>query len=115
MTEPTLVAYKILTSEQRRQLEHDNIFMGSPQDCDDGFIHLSTGIQLNETLDKHFADQAGLHIASRDLATLGKAIRWEESRGGQVFPHLYAPLPRRAVTAIIPVARDADGNLLLPD
>ena len=110
---PTL-AYKILTAPQMAQLEHDGSFAGAPVDLADGYIHLSTADQLTETVDKHFAGQTELHIAAVDLDALGDAVKWEPSRGGQLFPHLYAALPLDAVTAYGPLQRDEHGKVRLP-
>eukprot|EP00741_Cyanophora_paradoxa_P009043 tig00001467_g8756.t1 len=72
----------------------------------------STGVE--ETLGKHFAGQAGLWLAAVDLEAMGDAVRWEPSRGGQLFPHLYARLPLVAVTAYSEVHYEPDGALRLP-
>jgi uncharacterized protein (DUF952 family) len=106
-------AYKILTADQWAALAADS-FAGSPHDQADGFIHLSTAAQLAGTLDLHFAGQKGLVIAAIDLMALGRAVRWEPSRQGQLFPHVYAPLNRGAVIASCPVERDATGAVRLP-
>jgi uncharacterized protein (DUF952 family) len=90
-------AYKILTSGQWAQFQVDGIFHGAPVDLADGYIHLSAADQLTGTLDKHFAGQSGLVIAEVDLATLGSMVKWEISRGGALFPHIYGPLPMSAV------------------
>nr|WP_307104496.1 DUF952 domain-containing protein [Sphingomonas sp. SORGH_AS_0950] len=95
-------------------LEQEGAFAGAPVDLADGYIHLSTAAQLTETVDKHFAGQDDLHIAAVDLAAMGGAVKWEESRGGQLFPHLYAPLPLTAVLAYGPMKRDEDGTVRLP-
>ena len=108
------VAYKILTDEQMVALEREGVFAGSSDDRRDGFIHLSTAEQLAETVDRHFAVQSGLHIAAVDLDSLGPSLKWEESRGGQSFPHLYAPLLLETVVAYGPLKRDADGAVRLP-
>jgi uncharacterized protein (DUF952 family) len=97
------IAYKILTAEQARLLE-TGLFAGAPVDLADGYIHLSTAAQVPETLNKHFWGQENLVIAAVDLTQLKAAVRWEVSRGGALFPHLYAPLPRDAVTACMTVA-----------
>ena len=83
-------------------------------DLADGYIHLSTAAQLTETVDKHFAGQTDLHIAAVDLEAMGEAVKWEESRGGQLFPHIYADLPLSAVIAYGPMKRDEDGTVRLP-
>ena len=93
-------AFKILTADQWAQFEAEGVFHGAPVDLADGYIHLSAIDQLQGTLDKHFAGQAGLVIAEVDLAALGDAIRWEVSRGGALFPHCYAPLPLSAVLRV---------------
>jgi uncharacterized protein (DUF952 family) len=90
-------AYKILTAAQWAQFSADGVFRGAPVDLADGYIHLSTAQQLDETLSKHFAGQSDLVILSVDLAQLGDAVRWEVSRGGALFPHIYADLPLTAV------------------
>jgi uncharacterized protein (DUF952 family) len=108
------VAYKVLTGEQMAVLLRDGVFLGAPIDLADGYIHLSAADQVTETVDKHFARQTGLHVAAVDLAALGDAVKWEHSRGGQLFPHIYAALPLSAVAAHGPLARGADGAVLLP-
>ncbi len=108
------VAYKILTGEQLARLLADGTFAGTPVDLADGYIHMSTAEQAQGTLDKHFAGQTDLHVAAVDLTVLGDTVRWEVSRGGALFPHIYADLPLSAVIAHAPIARDADGTLQLP-
>lgn len=110
----TTTAYKILTGPEMAVLERDGSFAGAPIDLTDGYIHLSTAEQLDETLAKHFAGQEDLHIAAVDLEAQGEALRWEPSRGGALFPHLYAPLLLETVIAYGPLARDADGAVKLP-
>ena len=113
MTNPT-TAYKVLTAEQMAALEHDGSFAGAPVDLADGYIHLSTAAQLTETVDKHFAGETDLHLAAVDLEALGDKIRWEESRGGQLFPHIYGPLTLDTVVAYSPLERNEDGTVRLP-
>ena len=93
-------AFKVLTADQWMDFEREGLFHGAPVDHADGYIHMSTAEQLAETLAKHFAGQQGLVIAEVDLAQLDKAVRWEESRGGQLFPHLYGTLPMTAVIRV---------------
>ena len=95
----TQTAFKILTADQWASFARDGAFAGAPVDLADGYIHLSTVDQLEGTLDKHFAGQAGLMIAEVDLGLLGDAVKWEPSRGGAHFPHLYAVLPMAAVVS----------------
>lgn len=114
MSDRPQTAYKVLTAEQMAALEADGSFAGAPVDLADGYIHLSTAQQLTETVDKHFAGQTDLHVAAVDLSALGDAVRWEESRGGQLFPHIYAALPLSAVVAYGAMVRDDDGTVRLP-
>ncbi len=109
-----LVAWKVLTAPQMEALERDGTFAGAPVDLADGFIHLSAASQLAETVVKHFAGQEGLQIVGVDLAALGDAVKWEPSRGGQLFPHLYGPLPLNTVIASGPLEHAPDGTVLLP-
>lgn len=98
---PASVAYKILTAAQWALFERDGCFDGAPVDLADGYIHLSAKDQMQGTLDKHFAGQDDLVIATVDLAMLGDAVRWEVSRGDDLFPHLYGgPLPMKAIIGV---------------
>lgn len=110
---PDATAYKVLTTDQMAELETGS-FTGAPVDLQDGYIHLSTAAQLQETLDKHFAGQSGLWLAAVDLEALGDAVKWEESRGSQLFPHIYGDLPLDAVIAYSELYYEADGTLRLP-
>lgn len=100
MTSHTRTAFKILTADQWAQFQADGVLAGAPVDLQDGFIHLSTASQLQGTLDKHFAGQGGLIIAEVDLNALGDLVRWEVSRGGELFPHVYAALPMAAIRSV---------------
>ena len=114
MSEQPLVAYKVLTAAQMAGLEQEGRFAGAPVDVADGYIHLSTAAQLTETVDRHFADQSDLHVAAVDLAAHGDKVKWEESRGGQLFPHLYGELLLETVVAYGPLTRLDDGTVRLP-
>lgn len=114
MKDVPLIAYKVLTPPQMARLETDGVFKGAPIDLADGYIHLSTEAQLTETVDKHFAGQTDLHVVAVDLAVLGDAVKWEPSRGGQLFPHIYADLPLSAAIAYGSLERDVDGRVRLP-
>ncbi|TGX55854.1 DUF952 domain-containing protein [Sphingomonas gei] len=111
---PDTTAYKVLTAEQMSVLERDGSFAGAPVDLQDGYIHLSIAAQLRETIDKHFAGQDGLWLAAVDLEALGESVKWEPSRGGQLFPHLYGALPLDAVIAYSELHYEPDGSLRLP-
>jgi uncharacterized protein (DUF952 family) len=93
-------ALKVLTTNEWAQFEADGIFHGAPVDLADGYIHLSTADQVEETIAKHFSGQVGLTVAEIALSGFGEELKWEPSRGGALFPHLYAPLPRAAVISI---------------
>ncbi len=88
---------------------------GSSQDAADGFIHFSTAAQVRESASRHRAGQDGLVLLAVDAAALGSALKWEPSRGGQLFPHLYAALPVAAVTRADPLPLGADGRHVFPD
>jgi uncharacterized protein (DUF952 family) len=100
MTSTTHTAYKILTADQWAQFQTDGVFHGAPVDLADGYIHLSASGQLQGTLDKHFAGQTGLIIAGVNLAVMGDAVKWEVSRDGALFPHIYGPLPMSAIIGV---------------
>jgi uncharacterized protein (DUF952 family) len=87
-------------------------FAGSPDDRRDGFVHLSTADQLSGTLARHFVGETGLILAGFDAALLGDALRWEASREGVSFPHLYRPLRRAEMAGHWPLPH---GGTLPPD
>jgi uncharacterized protein (DUF952 family) len=111
---PDRIVYKVMSAAEAQQMQRDGVFHGSPADIADGYIHLSCGSQLVETLDKHFSGVDGLVLAAVDLLRLGDTVRWEPSRGGQLFPHIYGPLPIGAVVSVGAVERTADGAVKLP-
>jgi uncharacterized protein (DUF952 family) len=111
---PDQIVYKILLAAELDQMQRDGVFRGSPVDIADGYIHLSCGSQLGATLDKHFSGVDGLMLAAVDLSRLGDAVRWEKSRGGQLFPHIYGVLPVGAVVSVATLARTVDGEVKLP-
>lgn len=113
MSERPAIAYKVLTADQMRALEAD-AFRGAPIDLADGYIHLSTRDQLTETVDRHFAGQSDLWVAAIDLAALGETVKWEESRGGALFPHIYGSMPLEVVIAYGALERNDDGTVKLP-
>lgn len=109
----TDIAYKILTLAEFSSLQNGT-FAGAPVDQADGYIHLSTAAQLDETLNRHFAGRDELIIAAVPLAPLGAALRWETSRGGQLFPHYYGRLEMHQVSAHMQLTRDENGRAKLP-
>lgn len=108
------IVYKVMSVAELKQMQRDGVFHGSPVDIADGYIHLSRGSQLAATLDKHFSEVDGLMLAVVDLSRLGDAVRWEPSRGGQLFPHIYGILPVEAVVSVATLERTPDGAVKLP-
>jgi uncharacterized protein (DUF952 family) len=108
------VAFKILTAPQWAEWQAHGTFTGAPVDLADGYVHLSTADQVTETANKHFAGQDDLFVVRVDLAALGDLIRWEPSRGGALFPHVYGTLPQSVALAHGPMARGTDGAVILP-
>ena len=92
-----MVVYKIVAADEWREAEAAGVFAGAPVDRADGFIHFSTAEQAPETAAKWFAGRDDLTLAAVDAEALGEGLRWEPSRDGALFPHLYAALPMSAV------------------
>jgi uncharacterized protein (DUF952 family) len=109
---PTL--YKICPAALWREAERQGVFRGSELDLRDGFIHFSTAEQVKETAAKHFAGQRDLLLIAVDAARLGAALKWEPSRGGARFPHLYGELDLATVTRVAPLALGLDGRHVFP-
>ena len=110
---PTL--YKICPAPLWREAERDGIFRGSPVDLRDGFIHFSTAAQVAETAAKHFAGQDDLLLMRVDADRLGDALKWEPSRGGALFPHLYGELDAHGRHArSMPLPLGPDGRHVFP-
>ncbi|MBS7696736.1 MAG: DUF952 domain-containing protein [Chelatococcus sp.] len=107
--------YKICPETLWREAERNGVFAGAPVDHADGFIHFSTAAQVRETARRHFAGQQGLLLVATDPAALGAALRFEPSRGGDLFPHLYATLPLSAVRRVVPLPLAADGGHVFPE
>jgi uncharacterized protein (DUF952 family) len=107
--------YKICPEPLWRQAEAVGIFSGAPVDRHDGYIHFSTANQVRETAAKHFSGQDDLLLIAVDEGELGPALRYETSRGGDLFPHLYAPLPVDAVQWVRPLPLSPNGQHVFPD
>jgi len=105
----TLV-YKIVPRPLWRAAEADGVFKGAPVDLADGFIHFSTASQTRETAEKHFAGQGDLLLVAVEAEAFGAAMKWEISRGGALFPHLYAPLPVAAARRVDAIPQTAGGK-----
>ena len=106
--------YKICPEPMWRQAERAGVFSGAPADFQDGFIHFSTAAQVGETAAKHFGGQTDLLLVAVDAEALGPGLRYETSRGGALFPHLYGPLPLAAVRWVKPLPLGAGGRHVLP-
>lgn len=91
-----MLIYKILRASEWADLDAKGETLGAPIDIADGYIHFSTADQVAETAAKHFAEADGLVLASFETDTLSP-LKWEPSRGGALFPHLYGPLRREDV------------------
>jgi uncharacterized protein (DUF952 family) len=101
--------YKICPHALWQEAEHDGVFRGAPVDRADGYIHFSTAAQARETAARHFAGQSDLVLVAVETEPLGPALKWEPSRGGALFPHLYAELSLRHVRSVAPLPLGADG------
>ncbi|RUU71944.1 DUF952 domain-containing protein [Mesorhizobium sp. M2C.T.Ca.TU.009.01.2.1] len=104
------IIYKIAPEALWREAEKNGRFTGAPIDIADGFIHFSTAGQVRETAARHFAGQMDLLLVAIDGAKLGDALRCEVSRGGALFPHLYAELGLDAVLWVKPLPLGAGGH-----
>jgi uncharacterized protein (DUF952 family) len=107
--------YKICERASWRLAEQSGIYRGSAADARDGFIHFSTAAQLAGTLAKHFAGHRELLLVAVEAGALGEALKWEPSRGGDLFPHLYAALPLTAVRWTKPVPDEVCGQRVMPE
>jgi uncharacterized protein (DUF952 family) len=107
--------YKICDAVAWRDAEKAGFYRGSADDSRDGFIHFSTAPQLAGTLARHYAGKTGLKLIAVEAAALGDGLRWEPSRGGELFPHLYGELPLSAVTGVHDLVTRADGSHLVPE
>lgn len=106
--------YKIFRADEWATLQSEGRTSGAPIDLQDGYIHFSTAAQAGETAAKHFAGEADLILVSVDDRTLGDDLRWEPSRGGALFPHLYRDLRSADVVAVHKL-RLENGNHVFPD
>lgn len=108
-----MLIYKIFRADEWAALDAAGETAGAPIDLSDGFIHFSTAAQATETAAKHFAGVDGLILAALDADALGGALKWEPSRGGALFPHLYRVLKRAEVLWAKPLPL-SDGAHVFP-
>ncbi|MBM3539879.1 MAG: DUF952 domain-containing protein [Alphaproteobacteria bacterium] len=106
--------YHVCRAEEWEAARRAGRYPGSSQDRADGFIHFSGASQVVASVAKHRAGQDNLVILEVDAAVLGPALRWEPSRGGALFPHLYGDLPAAAVTRFAALKLGADGRHVFP-
>ena len=105
------IIYRLMDRQSWHETLQSGLFMGSADDKRDGFIHFSTAATLRETARRYYAHCDDLLLLSVKTAPLGDDLKWEPSRGGLLFPHLYAPLRADQVTAATPLARNEQGHI----
>ncbi len=111
---PSRTIYHMCRREEWQAAESAGCYAGSSQDAADGFIHFSTAEQVVESAARHRAGQDGLVLLRIDAARLGEALKWERSRGGDQFPHLYGNLPAEAVVRVDDLTLGPDGRHVFP-
>lgn len=111
----TDVVYKIVPDDLWRQAKSSGRFEGAEIDLKDGYIHFSTATQVKETAARHFAGVTGLLLVAVDVTVLGDELKFEPSRGGDLFPHLYGPLSFSAVLWEMPLLIGVDGQHAFPE
>ncbi len=109
------IIYKICSRDEWESATREGRFRGSQIDVTDGFIHFSTAAQVRETAAKHFAGQDGLVLIAVAAEQIGEQLKWEPSRGGDIFPHLYSDLPVGAVVNVSQLPIGPDGNHRFPE
>ncbi len=109
------VAYKLLDRTEWDAARVSGQYPGSGLDRIDGYIHMSSAEQLAETARRHYRGRSGLVLVEVDLEALGPALKWEASRGGALFPHLYGPLPVSAAVRERGLSVDAEGDMRFDD
>ncbi len=109
------VVYKIMTATQWSEFDTTRLFRGAEIDLEDGYIHFSTSDQMMETAKRYFAGRADLILVAVDASKLGAALKFEPSRGGDLFPHLYSPLQIDAVIWAKPLPLNNKGVHAFPD
>ena len=111
----TTMIYHMCPAETWQEAVHAGTYSGTVDDRRDGFIHFSTAEQIAESARRHRAGQAGLLLIAVESARLGQRLKWEKSRGGDLFPHLYGPLDPAEAASIRPLPLGPDGEHLFPD
>lgn len=109
------IVYKIVPTTLGQAAREKGVFDGAPIDLQDGYIHFSTAAQARETARLHFAGVEDLMLIAVDVEALGEALKFEPSRGGDLFPHLYGALPLDAVIWERPLPLGPDGAHRFPE
>jgi uncharacterized protein (DUF952 family) len=107
--------FKITDTGSWQNAERSGYFLGSSDDLRDGFIHFSTAAQVKATAEKYFTGRNDLLLVAFDESGFGNDLKWEPSRGGDLFPHLYAKLPAAAALWCRELALDPQGVPQIPD
>jgi uncharacterized protein (DUF952 family) len=107
--------YKICSAAAWREAERQGVYRGSADDARDGFIHFSSAAQVADTAKKHFFGEPGLLLIEIDADALGARLRWERSRNGELFPHLYGELDLGAVRRVLDLHARSDGTHDIPE
>ena len=106
--------FKVVSAQEWSVAKEQGEFLGAAIDLTDGYIHFSTAEQLRETVEKHFAGQTDLLLVGVEVDRLGDELKWEPSRGGALFPHLYAPLSIDSVVMTQDMPVGEDGKHIIP-
>ena len=114
MSPVTGIIYKIARIPEWERAVSDGVFTGSPDDRRDGFIHFSSAPQVRATCEKYFSTEERFYLVAVEVSRLGAALKWEPSRGGQEFPHLYGSLPLALVRSVTEIQRGPDGKHAFP-
>ena len=107
------LVYKLLTRPEWQAAREAGVYLGSALDLADGFIHLSTAAQAAETARRYFAGQTDLVLLTLEADDFAETLKWEPSRGGDLFPHVYGPVDPARAKAVVDVGLDADGVPIL--
>ena len=108
------IVYKIARKTEWHEAERAGVFTGSPDDRRDGFIHLSSAEQVRATCAVHFAEEGDLLLVAIEAERLGEALKWEVSRNGKKFPHLYGPLRLADIQSVLAIETNPDGSHIFP-
>lgn len=106
--------YKVVSTYEWQEASESGIFKGAAIDLTDGYIHFSTKEQVQETVDKHFQGQDNLLLIRFEAGQFGEDLKWEVSRGGALFPHLYADLPCDSAESTWELPMNEDGSHQFP-